>query len=292
MQDKLIIEARINEYTQRGDNPHIPYTPEEIANEAKACLDAGASIVHFHARESDGTPTMAAEVYLDIVERIRQLCDVLVMPTLGAGMPGTSVDERMGHIRALAQHDSATPEFAPLDMASTNLDMYSKEEKHFTLDNMTYENTASILSQMATELREHSVMPVPVLWNVSSARLLDAFIHSGVLATPVYTQLSFTEGGMLAGHPASIQGLQAFLDFLPSAKHCHWSALCFGGSLLPLVEPILQRGGHLAIGIGDYSYPELNYPSNPKLIEQVVERARALGREMASPQDVRKMLLS
>ncbi len=67
--------------------------------------------------------------------------------------------------------------------------------------------------------------------------------------------------------------------------------MCYGGSLLELIDPIIERGGHLAIGIGDYSYPELDYPGNAKLVDHIVERARALGREVASPQKTREFLL-
>ena len=290
MSDKLIIEARINEYTQRGDNPHIPYTADEIASDARDCESAGASVVHFHAREADGTPTMAADTYLDIMRALRAQTDALLMPTLGAGMPETSVEERTEHIRALAKDPTTTPEFAPLDLASTNLDLYDANSKQFLFDSLTYENTAATLKALAAELKQNGVAPVPVLWNISSVRLLDAFIDSGVFSSPTYCELTLTEGGMLAGHPASEAGLNAFLDFLPA--NCHWSVLCFGGSILPLMDTIIERGGHFAVGLGDYAYPELDYPSNAQLIDHIATRARELGRDIASPDEARAQLLS
>ena len=80
---KMIIEARINEYAMRDDNPHVPWTPDEIAETAARCHAEGASIVHFHARNPDGSPLHGPEIYSEIIRKIRARCDILVHPTLG-----------------------------------------------------------------------------------------------------------------------------------------------------------------------------------------------------------------
>jgi uncharacterized protein (DUF849 family) len=110
---KLIIEARINEYMMReAGNTNVPYTPEEIASESVACRDAGAAIVHFHARKPDGTPEHSAEVYSDIIRRIRRASDILVHPTLGYNtMDDHSAEGRLRHIVELAKDKSVAPHF-------------------------------------------------------------------------------------------------------------------------------------------------------------------------------------
>ena len=80
---KLIIEARVNEYMPRDENPNVPYTADEIAEAAAQCREAGAAIVHYHARNADGSPNHDTDVYLDTIRKIRDASDVLVHPTLG-----------------------------------------------------------------------------------------------------------------------------------------------------------------------------------------------------------------
>ncbi|MBY0400595.1 3-keto-5-aminohexanoate cleavage protein, partial [Myxococcota bacterium] len=82
---KLIVEARLNEYTPRQPNPNVPFSPAEIARDAAACRAAGAAIVHYHARDPQtGAPSAEVALYAETARRIRAACDALVMPTLGA----------------------------------------------------------------------------------------------------------------------------------------------------------------------------------------------------------------
>jgi len=86
------------------------------------------------------------------------------------------------------------------------------------------------------------------------------------------------------------RGLEAMVDFIPSDLQLHWSVMCVGGNLFPLVGATLERGGHIAIGLGDYPYPELGIPRNADLVERIAQMARETGREIASPSEVRKIL--
>jgi len=79
----MIIEARVNEYAMRDDNPHVPWTADEIAETAARCREAGASILHFHARAADGAPLHAVEENAKIIRKVRERCDILILPTLG-----------------------------------------------------------------------------------------------------------------------------------------------------------------------------------------------------------------
>ena len=82
MSDKLIIDVRINEYAMRDPNPHVPYSPEEIADQALECWREGASIIHYHARDPrTGAPSADPALYAETVRRIRQKSDLIVMPT-------------------------------------------------------------------------------------------------------------------------------------------------------------------------------------------------------------------
>jgi len=88
---KLIIEVRVNEGITKDENPHVPYSPEEIADSAIDCWRQGASVVHYHARDPEtGAPSADVELYADVVRRIKKESDLITMPTLGASMLPTA----------------------------------------------------------------------------------------------------------------------------------------------------------------------------------------------------------
>ena len=95
---RLIIEARVNEYASRRNNPNVPWTPEEIARDAAACRAAGAGIVHFHARNADGSPNHAMAEYADTIARVRAVSDILIHPTLGAFTLDAPAETRIAHV--------------------------------------------------------------------------------------------------------------------------------------------------------------------------------------------------
>ena len=130
------------------------------------------------------------------------------------------------------------------------------------------------------------------IWNVGSLRLLEAFVETGVLPDTIFAELFTTEGGLIAGHPGTPRGLEALIDFLPDSVDCLWAAACYGANAMPLVELAIERGGHVAIGLGDYAYPEIGdgAPTNAEVIAEVVSMARRKGREIATPAEARARL--
>ena len=112
----------------------------------------------------------------------------------------------------------------------------------------------------------------------------------GVFAEPVWCELVLTEGGILAGHPGTIKGLEAFLDFIPQDGNWQWSVMSYGGNLFPIAAAAMERGGHVSIGLGDYHYRELEFPNNARLVARVVQLARDMGREIATPGEARQRL--
>ena len=125
MAKKIIITAALTGVLARREQcPNIPYTPEEIALEGKRAVDAGASILHIHARQNDGAPAYDIETYRRIGEEVRKLCpDVIINYSTGA--VGLSKEERIHHITALK------PDMAALNMGSMNYAIYSPKTKEF-----------------------------------------------------------------------------------------------------------------------------------------------------------------
>ncbi len=288
--DKLIIEVRINEYASRRRNAHVPFSPEEICADALECWRAGAAIIHYHAREPvSGAPSAHAEDYAATARRIKAASDLLIMPTLGAWtLP--SPEARMSHIVAMAQDPATRPDFAPIDMGTSNVDAYDARNRRFVSDETVYLNTTRTLQYFARTIRAAGVRPVAVWWNVSAIRTTAAFVEAGLFAAPVYGQIVLTEGGLFAGNPGTVRGLEAMADFIPDAPRMPWSVMCAGGNLFPLAGAAIERGGHIAIGLGDYPYAQLDAPTNVQLVERIVALARACGREPAAPAEARAML--
>jgi len=285
---KLIIEARINELAKKADNPHVAYTPEEIVADALACAEAGAAVIHFHARRPDGSESSLAEDYRAAVTGIRARSDVLIHTTLGK-FHSADAEQRLAHIEALSERSNEKPDIAPLDMGSSNIDFWDPRAKAFTRHGNVYLNTTENLKLMAQRLKGWGIKPQTSLWTVSNARLMGAFVESGLIAEPVFAVCYLAGEGFLAGHPATSAGLRAFVDNLPSAR-VEWSVLGLQTDLLRLVPEIIALGGHVSIGLGDYAYAELGRPSNADLVRQVAEIARSTGREVATPQEARAML--
>ena len=288
---KLIIEARVNEYMMREQgNSNVPYTPAEIAADAVACRNAGASILHFHARKPNGEPEHGADSYADTVRRIRQSSDILVHPTLGYATLDKPAEERLAHILEMAKDPATGPHIAPLDTGSVNVDRYNAQARRFETTNMIYKNSTETLMYFAENIRKAKLKPYAVSWTVGFTRYVSAFMDMGLIDEPALLCFCLTDNTFLGGHPGTLKGLQAHLDFLPEGKRVEWTVVNFGGNLFALAGTIISLGGHISVGLGDYTYKELGQPTNAEIIGRIAEIARELGREVATPDEARQIL--
>jgi uncharacterized protein (DUF849 family) len=289
MKQKIIIEARINEYMMRDENPHVPWTPEEIAQAAADCRAEGASIVHYHVRNPDGSPCHDAEMYNDALRRIRAACDILVHPTLGQ-VTIKGDEARLRHIVETQNDPILKPDFAPIDMGSTNVDRFDPAANAYTSDNLAYVNTIGTLQFFATRMRALGVKPELVSWAVPFTRTIEAFLEMGLVDEPVYLLFSLTDSGIYGGHPGTIRGLQSHLDFLPRDRNIVWSASNKIGNLFGPAALACEQGGNIAVGLGDYAYLELGQPTSGAVIKEFARLARSFGREPATPAETRQLL--
>jgi len=287
--DKLIIEVRINEYAMRDENPHVPWTPAELGFTCRDIENAGASVVHFHMRKPDGAPAHGLQDYADAVTSIRRHSKLSINPTLGQITVGGSL-ERISHLEHFKDRPDLLPEICGIDPGSTNIDTYDAQARQFKSLEKSYVNSHGTLQLFAQRFKELGIKPALACWSIPFLRTSAALIDMGLIDPPPYFTFICTEGGVMGGHPATPNGLRAYLDHLPTKVPALWSVCCKSGNLLPLAMTAIEQGGHVAIGIGDYSYPELNYPSNAKLVDEVVKLARLVGREVASSQEAREIL--
>jgi uncharacterized protein (DUF849 family) len=287
---KLIIEARINEYAMREGNAFIPYTAEEIGKDAAECRAGGAAVVHYHARNPDGSPAHDFETYAAASAAIRASCDALIHPTLGYVTLGAPAETRLAHILRMAEEPHTRPDFAPMDTGSANVDRFDPASGRFVTKDLVYRNDTGTLEYFASRIRAASLKPYLVAWNIGFTRTAEAFLRAGLVDQPAYLCLCLTDGTILAGHPGTLKGLQAHLDHIPADLDVAWTVCNFGGNLLALAAPIIALGGHVSIGLGDYPYTELGRPTNAELVARVADIARSLGREIATPAEAKAIL--
>ncbi len=285
--DKLIIEVRLNEVARRSSNPHIPYLPDEIAADALACAEAGASIVHFHARTAEGGESNDPEDYARVIGAVRASSDMLIHTTFGQ-FDSSDPEQRTAHVAKLSA-DGLKPDIAPLDMGSFNIDFFDPGTRSFAPGGFIYQNRTEDLRAMAGQLKAWGIKPQLVLWSVPNGRLAQAFLDAGLVEAPGFATMLLSDYPIVAGHPVSLKGIEAFVDLCVDAR-MRWSVLAHGASLLPFVPDIARMGGHVSIGLGDHGYGELGAPTNAEIVRAVADAARASGREVSTPAEARAIL--
>jgi 3-keto-5-aminohexanoate cleavage enzyme len=286
---KLIIEVRVNEYAMRDGNPHVPWTADELGRDAKAIREAGAAVIHFHARTPDGAPAHGTGDYAAAIRAIRAASDLIVHPTLGQ-ITVAGQEERIRHIVELARDPALRPEIAAIDTGSANIDRFDATSRTFQTAGKVYVNAHDTLMLFCRRFAEIGVRPVISAWNGPFLRSGAALMAMGLIQEPAYALLVHCEGGLLGGHPATADGLRAFLSHLPKDRRMEWTVCCKHGNLFPVAMQAIAEGGHVSIGIGDYDYPELGRPTNADLVREVARMARLIGREIATPDEARAML--
>ena len=289
MKDKLIITVRVNEYTSRAGNPNVPFTPDEIAQTAAECREAGASIIHFHARNPDGSPAYAPELYAEIVAKIRSRTDILIDSTLGQ-ITVKEDENRLAHIKLMGEKSATRPDFAAVDTGSSNIDAYDPVKKAFKTETKVYLNSTQTCLFLAKGMTDAGVKPHLSVWAVPFVRMVSAFLDMGAIEEPAYVQCVLAEGGIVGAHPCTNRGLEALIDFFPADRRIVWTVAAKEGNLFNVASLALERGGHLAPGLGDYPYTELGAPTNAELVQRFADLGRAVGREPATTDEARDML--
>lgn len=282
-----IVEVRCNEYTMRDPNPNVPWSAEEIAADAEACQSAGASILHFHARDPvTGAPVWETEAYARVIAAVREASDLVVMPTLGAStVPDPA--RRVRHVVELAEDPALRPDLAPIDLGSFNLDIYDPTTRTFGPQDLVYHTPLGALRDLVATTRRAGVTPMAALWTVGSARLLGALLDTGEMERPAYAQITLS-ANWLSSHPATVEGMRALETFVPEGVE--WAVLTYGADVGPCAADAAPRGGHVCVGLGDYPYPELGTPTNAEVVAATVEVIQRAGSEPASPAEARRML--
>ena len=266
--DKLIITAAIcgAEVTKKH-NPNVPYTVEEIGREAEAAYKAGASIIHLHVREDDGTPTQDKERFRLCMEEIRRRCpDVIIQPSTG-GAVGMSDEERLQPVELL-------PEMATLDCGTLN---FGGDE--------IFVNTENTIKNFGKVMIEKGVKPEVEVFDKGMVDLAIKYAKEGYILEPMH--FDFVLGVQMT---ATARDLAFIVDSIPAGST--WTVSGVGRHEMPMAAMGIAMGGHVRVGFEDNVYLSKGVlaKSNGELVEKVVRIANELGREIATPDEAREIL--
>ena len=268
--EKLIITAAISgaEVTKEH-NPAVPYTVEEVGKEALAAYEAGASIIHLHVREDDGTPTQCKERYAVCIEEIKRLCpDAIIQPSTG-GAVGMSSEERMQPLELY-------PEMATLDCGTVN---FGGDE--------IFVNTENMIKEFGQNMIDRQIKPEVEVFDKG---MIDTAIHlnkKGFILSPMHFNFVVGVNGGIAATPRDVIFMK---DSIPPGSTFTVSGI--GRATFPMAVLAIISGGHVRVGFEDNIYLEKGVlaKSNAELVAKVVRLAKELGREIATPKEAREIL--
>ena len=277
---KTILTAALTGVLATRDQcPAIPYTAEEIAQEARRSVDAGAAIVHIHARQDDGKPAFDVESYRRIDEAVKRLCPEAIV-NYSTGAVGIDRDTRIAHIRALKPH------MAALNMGSMNYAIYSSQKKRFYHDHI-FENKFEDIRFYLEAMNEAHTIPEMECFDLGHINNVTPLRDLGLVPDNACYSLVM---GVLGGIPATVQNLVHMVGCLPQGAS--WQVIGIGRVQWPLVAAAVTLGGNIRVGLEDnfYLQPGEMAQSNADLVEKAARMVHDIGGELATPAEVRERL--
>lgn len=294
---KVIITAALtgNIHTP-SMSPYLPTTPEQLIDEAVRCAEAGAAVVHVHARNpEDGKPTTDVEIYRKILSGIKEKTNLVVSPTTG-GTATMTPEERITVVRELK------PEMATFNAGSLNFALYPilnkmKEfkydwEKDFleSTEGFIFPNTFTSLKVFSKTMNETGTKPELEVYDVGQITNLAQIISEGYLKKPLYLQFVL---GILGGIPASLDNLLFLSNTANKVLGDFELSVCAAGRhQFPMGVANMLQGGHMRVGLEDNLYISKGQlaKGSYEQVEKAVRLARELGLETATPDDARDIL--
>ena len=275
--DQVILSCALTgAVTTKKHCPAIPYTPVEIAEEAKRAHDAGAAIVHIHARTDEGAPTWDRAVFARIMEEVKARCPVLINWSTGGAGPMTS---RVSHL-------SLRPHIAALNMGSMNYAKYSPAKKDFAFK-FVFTNPFEDIIAFARAIKEHGAKPEMECFDTGHTASHEVLADLGLIDRPYH--FSFIMG-VLGGIPASARHLAFQASQAPAGSR--WKVIGISREQWPLAMAALSLGGDVRVGLEDNFYlPDGTMASsNGALVEAAASLVKLAGRSVASVDDARRIL--
>ena len=278
-------------------SPYLPITPEEIAEAAIGAAQAGAAIVHLHARNSkDGSPTQDPEVFRQFLPKIKAASDVVINLTTG-GAPTMTVDERLQPALKLK------PEVASLNMGSMNFGLYEmlgryKEFKHpweqpylAGSDERIFKNTFRDIQRILESCRENETRFEVECYDIGHLYTCSHFLDRGLIRPPLFIQSVFGIRGGIGNHPEDVIHMKRTADRLFGDAY-YWSVLGAGRAQMQIAAQAAVMGGNVRVGLEDSLWLGRGQlaKTNAEQVSKVRRILEELGLSVATPNEAREML--
>jgi len=269
-EEKLIIKlAPTGMIPTKDQTKHIPITPKEIAEDAYKAYRLGACVVHVHARDEQGRPTHKKECFEEIFWQIREKCPDMIICATTSGRVTPQVEHRSEVLDLM-------PEMASLTVGSLNFPGYPSV------------NSFQTIRELAAVMNDKDILPELEIFESGFINTAMYLAKKGELRQPMHFNLLL---GSLGSIPAEMKDLVYLVGSLPHG--CTWSATGIGRFQTRINAAAILMGGHVRVGIEDsiyYNYPKKELASNEALVGRIVRLAGELGREIATPDEARKIL--
>ena len=268
--DKLIISACIcGAEVTKENNPAVPYTVEEVVREAKSAYDAGAALIHLHVRWDDGTPTQDKGRFQEMVDAIRKECpDVIIQPSTGGAVGMTDLEILQ------STEITPTPEMATLDCGTCN---FGGDE--------IFINTDNTIANFGDIMQERGIKPECEVFDKGMIDLALKAAKKGHIKYPIH--FDFVLGVQMT---ATVRDLVIMATSIPADST--WTATGIGKNAWGIAAATIAMGGHVRVGFEDNVYMSKGVlaKSNGEMVERVVQMAKLLNREVATPAEAREIL--
>jgi uncharacterized protein (DUF849 family) len=276
-QDKVIISCALTgAVTSKKHCPAIPYTPVEIAEEARRAYDAGAAIVHIHARTDEGAPSWEPATFEAIMAETKQRCPVLINWSTGGAGP---MHERVEHLKS-------RPHIAALNMGSMNYAKYRPAKKDFAFK-FVFTNPFDDIIGFARAIKEQDIKPEMECFDTGHAYSHTVLEDLGLIEKPYH--FSFIMG-VLGGIPATARHLGFQASNVPEGSR--WKVIGISRDQWPLCMGALSLGGDIRVGLEDNFYLPSGEmaSSNGALVEAAAHMVGLSGRSVATVDEARALL--
>jgi 3-keto-5-aminohexanoate cleavage enzyme len=268
--DKLIIKlAPTGMIPMKEDTPYVPLTPQEIAEDTLKAYNLGVSVVHVHARDEGGNPTHKREYFEEIISRIKDECPDIIICATTSGRVTPQVEHRTEVL-------DLDVEMASLTMGSLNFPKYPSV------------NSLETIKRLALYMKSKGTLPELEIFEpgfINTAKYLER--HS-FFNKPMHFNFLL---GSLGSIPADMKDLVYLVESLPRGST--WSATGIGRYQTQINVAAILMGGHVRVGIEDsiyYDYPKKTLATNESLVKRIAMIAKELGREIASPDEARRII--
>jgi uncharacterized protein (DUF849 family) len=271
---KLIINlAGTGMVPGKADNPAVPITPREIADDCGRCYALGASMLHLHARDEQGRPTWKPEIYRDIVPRVREQCPGAVICLSTSGRNFKEFEQRAA---VLDLDGDAKPDMASLTLGSLNFPSQASV------------NEPSMIKALAERMRERGIVPELEVFDFGMLDYAKYLIEREILRPPYYFNLLLGSLGTLRATPFHLASLVMALP-----EKATWGGAGIGRFQFFVNSLAITMGGHVRVGLEDNLFMDAGkqrQASNPALVERLARLAESVEREIAKPAETRAMI--